>query len=36
VLRLRQIRAMTDELMAAHGVAMPEGIRASNLQHAAE
>jgi alpha-galactosidase len=36
VLTLRQIRAMTDELIAAHGVAMPEGIRASNLQHAAE
>jgi alpha-galactosidase len=36
VLTLHQIRAMTDELIEAHGNAMPEGIRASNMKQAAE
>jgi alpha-galactosidase len=36
VLTLRQIRAMTDELIEAHGRAMPDGIRRSNARRAAE
>jgi alpha-galactosidase len=36
VLTLRQIRAMTDELIEAHGRAMPDGIRRSSARRAAE
>ncbi len=36
VLTLRQIRAMTEELIDAHGDAMPVGIRSSGLKRAAE
>jgi alpha-galactosidase len=36
VLTLKQIRAMADELIDAHGGSMPEGIRRSNLRQAAE
>jgi alpha-galactosidase len=36
VLTLGQIRAMTDELIAAHGDAMPTGVRMPPVQQAAE